>query len=121
MGACAVSQGNSNDSGGTDMCDMGNLFCNSAVVNPDNGVACKDLKYNLKYTVPILNCGRYDGNGQYLQHNCQEFTTTCLKNPAMVETLEAAPTGFPNSAPTAVVKLEQPVLGRPPEWPENDF
>merc|ERR1719367_1382942 len=108
--ACAVSQGNSNDSGGTDMCDMANLFCNSDVVNPDNGVACKDLKYKLEYTVPMLNCGRYDGNGQYLQHNCQEFTTTCLRNPATTE-LEAA----------SVVKLEQPVLGRPPEWPENDF
>merc|ERR1719192_341348 len=109
--ACAVSQGNSNDSGGTDMCDMANLFCNSDVVNPDNGVACKDLKYKLEYTVPMLNCGRYDGNGNYLQHNCQEFTTTCLRNPATAA-LEAAP---------AVVKLEQPVLGRPPEWPENDF
>merc|ERR1712223_232696 len=49
----------------------------------ENGTACKDVKYNLQYTVPYLNCGRYDGGGQYLQHNCQDFTQACLKNSAL--------------------------------------
>merc|ERR1711992_155556 len=35
--------------------------------------------------VSLLNCGRYDGNGQYLRHNCQDFATTCLKNAATLE------------------------------------
>jgi len=83
VNACSVSQGNSNNDGGTSMCNMGNLFCNTSVKNPENGVACKDVKYNLSYTVPMLNCGRYDGGGQYLQHNCQDFTTTCLRNSAL--------------------------------------
>merc|ERR1712207_32271 len=88
---------------------MGDLFCNSSVENTENGAACKDVKYNLQYTVPYLNCGRYDGGGQYLQHNCQDFTQACLKNSA----LEALPAAAP--------KLEQVVLGKPPEWPDNSF
>jgi len=90
VNGCSVSMGNSNNDGGTNMCNMGDLFCNSSVKNTENGVACTDLKYNLQYTVPYLNCGRYDGNGnQYLQHNCQEFTSTCLKNAATAEELES--------------------------------
>jgi len=106
VNACAVSQPNSNNSGGTDMCDMGNLFCNSDVKNNQNGVACTDLKYKLSYTVPYLKCGRFTGGGQYLQHNCQDFTQTCLRNP----TTRALAT--PEIAPAV---LE----GRPPEWPAN--
>jgi len=83
VNACSVSQGNSNNDGGTNMCNMGDLFCNSSVKNTENGAACKDVKYNLQYTVPYLNCGRYDGGGQYLQHNCQDFTQACLKNSAL--------------------------------------
>merc|ERR1719203_2011328 len=64
VNACSVSQGNSNNDGGTNMCNMGNLFCNTAVKSTQNGAACKDVKYNLDYTVPYLNCGRYDGQGQ---------------------------------------------------------
>jgi len=109
VNACSVSQGNSNNDGGTNMCNMGDLFCNSSVKNTENGAACKDVKYNLQYTVPYLNCGRYDGGGQYLQHNCQDFTQACLKNSA----LEALPAAAP--------KLEQVVLGKPPEWPDNSF
>merc|ERR1712176_528463 len=89
MNGCSTSMGNSNNDGGTNKC-------------------------NLEYTVPYLNCGRFDGNGnQYLQHNCQEFTTTCLKNP----TTSALEAPMPEQAPA----LERPVLGRPPEWPENNF
>jgi len=83
LNACSVSQGNSNDDGGTNMCNMGDLFCNNSVKNDQNGASCKSVKYNLSYTVPMLNCGRYDGGGQYLQHNCQDFTTACLKNTAL--------------------------------------
>jgi len=115
MNGCSTSMGNSNNDGGTNMCNMGDLFCNTSVENTENGVKCTDLKYNLEYTVPYLNCGRFDGNGnQYLQHNCQEFTTTCLKNPTTKSSLEAP---MPEQAPA----LERPVLGRPPEWPENNF
>merc|ERR1712003_109371 len=104
VNACSVSQGNSNDDGGTNMCNMGDLFCNNSVKNNQNGASCKSVKYNLSYTVPMLNCGRYDGGGQYLQHNCQDFTTTCLKNSALKAPL-----------PEAAPKLEQIVLGKPPE------
>jgi hypothetical protein len=85
VNACSVSQGNSNNDGGTNMCDMGNLFCNTSVKNTENGVACKSVKYNLSYNIPYLQCGRYDGNNQYLQHNCQDFTETCLRNQAALE------------------------------------
>merc|ERR1719192_2223716 len=83
VNACSVSQGNSNNDGGTNLCDMQNLFCNSATKNPDNGVTCKAVKNDLTYTMPYVECGRYQGNGRYLQHNCQDFETTCLKQPAM--------------------------------------
>jgi len=106
VNACAVSQPNSNNSGGTDMCDMGNLICNSDVKNSQNGVACADVKYKLSYTIPFLKCGRFTGGGQYLQHNCQDFTQTCLRNSA-TEALAVNPPKTP--------ALE----GRPPEWPAN--
>jgi len=85
VNACSVSQGNSNNDGGTNMCNMGDLFCNTSVKNPENGVACKSVKTNLQYTIPYLECGRYTGGGQYLQHNCQDFATTCLRNAALEE------------------------------------
>merc|ERR1712176_1256912 len=83
VNACSVSQGNSNNDGGTNMCNMGDLFCNTSVKNPENGVACKSVKTNLSYTIPYLECGRYENDGQYRQHNCQDFATTCLRNAAM--------------------------------------
>merc|ERR1719362_1117510 len=107
VNACSVSQGNSNNDGGTNMCDMGNLFCNTSVKNPQNGVACKSVKYNLEYTIPYLQCGRYTGGGEYLQHNCQNFATTCLKNAALESTV------MPAQAPVE--------LGRPPEWRNPNF
>merc|ERR1712213_67037 len=109
VNACSVSQGNSNNDGGTNMCNMGDLFCNTSVKNPQNGVACTNVKgVNLQYTVPYLNCGRYDGQGnpdQYLQHNCQDFVQACLRNPT------SAPTSL--ELPAEAPKLEQVVLGRP--------
>merc|ERR1719362_2584210 len=36
VNACSVSQGNSNDDGGTNMCNMGDLFCNNSVKNNEN-------------------------------------------------------------------------------------
>merc|ERR1719436_789323 len=112
VNACSVSQGNSNNDGGTNMCDMGNLFCNTSVKNPENGVACKDVKTNLSYTIPYMECGRYTNDGQYRQHTCQDFATTCLRNPAMSFALEL---------PAAAPKLEIVDLGKPREWPNPNF
>merc|ERR1711981_613534 len=76
----------------------------------ENGVACKSVKVNLSYTIPYLQCGRYDGNDQYLQHNCQDFTQTCLRNQAATTSLELP---APMTAPA--------VLGRPYEWFNPNF
>merc|ERR1719433_1357842 len=83
VNACSESQGNSNNDAGTNMCDMGNLFCNSSTRNGNNGVACKPIKTDLQYTVPYLECGRYRGDGRYRQHNCQNYENTCLRQPSM--------------------------------------
>merc|ERR1719219_3292762 len=61
---------------------MEDLFCNSGTQNGQNGVACKPLKTDLAYTIPYLECGRYRGDGRYREHNCQQMTSTCLKNPS---------------------------------------
>jgi len=77
---CSVSQGNSNNDGGTNMCNMEDLFCNSDTVNTENDVSCTTVSKDLTYTVDYLECGRYTGTGQYREHDCQDFTTTCLKD-----------------------------------------
>jgi len=95
---CSESQGTSADSGGTDMCDMFDLFCNSGTTNPDNGVSCKPVKYNLKYTINSEECGRYVFENEYAAHQCQNAETTCLKNPSFMNEEHVK----------AVANLEQP-------------
>merc|ERR1719336_1877176 len=85
VNACSVSQGNSNNDAGTNMCDMGNLYCASTEKNPQNGVACKPVKTDLKYSVTYLECGRYRNDGRYRQHQCQPFAETCLKQASVEE------------------------------------
>merc|ERR1719410_2918242 len=75
---CSVSQGTSADSGGTDMCDMYDLFCNSSEKNTENGVSCKPVKTDLQYTITSEQCGRYVGE-MYMGHECQQANPTCLK------------------------------------------
>jgi len=79
---CSVSQGNSNNDAGTNMCNMQNLFCNSDTKNEDDGVACKTTTKDLTYNVDYLECGRYTNGNQYREHDCQDFASTCLKNPS---------------------------------------
>merc|ERR1719159_2387357 len=81
VNACSVSQGNSNNDGGTNMCDMMDLFCNSSEKNTNTGVTCTPVKTNLAYTVKYLECGRYEEDGQYRQHQCQNYEDTCLRTP----------------------------------------
>jgi len=76
---CSESQGTSANDGGTNLCDMFNLFCNSSEKNPQNGVACKPIKTDLKYTIDSEECGRYVFGNIYAGHQCQNALTTCLK------------------------------------------
>merc|ERR1719499_144874 len=75
---CSVSQGTSADSGGTDMCDMYDLFRNSSEKNTENGVSCKPVKTDLQYTINSEQCGNYFGE-VYVGHQCQAANPTCLK------------------------------------------
>merc|ERR1719410_1817245 len=79
---CSVSQGNSNNDAGTNLCNMNNLICNSDTMNADNGIACKTVTKDLDYPVDYQECGRYTNGNQYREHDCQDFATTCLKNPS---------------------------------------
>merc|ERR1712061_773522 len=92
------------------MCNLQNLFCNSATVNtaanPD--IACTPIKTDLNYDITYMECGRYKGNGEYQQHACQDFTTTCLKQPSKTTTALEALMGKMN-------------LGAPPEWDHPGF
>jgi len=76
---CSESQGTSANDGGTNLCDMFNLFCNSDAKNPQNGVACKPVKTDLKYKIASEECGRYVFSNIYAGHQCQDRLTTCLK------------------------------------------
>jgi len=76
---CSGSQGTSANDGGTNLCDMFDLFCNSSEKNPQNGVACKPVKTDLSYTIDSEQCGRYVFNQIYATHQCQNALTTCLK------------------------------------------
>jgi len=76
---CSASQGTSANDGGTNLCDMFDLFCNSDAKNPQNGVACKPVKTNLQYTINSQQCGRYVFGQMYATHQCQDALTTCLK------------------------------------------
>merc|ERR1719266_1902202 len=76
---CSESQGTSANDGGTNLCDMYNLFCNSSETNPKTGISCKPVKTNLKYTINSEECGRYVGK-DYMGHQCQEANPTCLVN-----------------------------------------
>jgi len=89
VNSCSVSQGNSNNDAGTNMCNMSNLYCNSSEKNPQNGVACKKVKTDLQYTVSYQECGRYRGDGRYRQHTCQNLAETCLRQASLEE--EQAP------------------------------
>merc|ERR1711941_70374 len=95
---CSESQGTSANSGGTDLCDMWDLYCNSDAVNPDNGVHCEPVKFNLKYTINSEECGRYVFENEYAAHQCQNAETTCLKNPSFMNEEHVK----------AVANLEQP-------------
>jgi len=85
---CSESQGTSANDGGTNLCDMYNLFCNSSETNSQTGVSCKPVKTNLQYTIKTEECGRYVGP-QYLGHQCQAANPTCLKTKTMRNSLEA--------------------------------
>jgi len=79
MYACSASQGTSANDGGTNLCDMFNMFCNSSEKNSKTGVACKPVKTNLQYTIASKECGRYVGQ-MYMGHQCQNAVSTCLVN-----------------------------------------
>jgi len=79
---CSVSQGNSNNDAGTNMCNMQNLICNSSVKNYEDGVGCKSVTQDLDYDISYMECGRYTVINQYREHDCQDFAETCLKNPS---------------------------------------
>jgi hypothetical protein len=85
---CSESQGTSANDGGTNLCDMYDLFCNTSEKNPQTGVTCKPVKTNLQYTINSEECGRYVGN-TYLGHQCQQANPTCLKTATMRNSLEA--------------------------------
>jgi len=85
---CSESQGTSANDGGTNLCDMYNLFCNTSETNPQTGVSCKPVKTNLQYTIKSEECGRYVGP-QYMGHQCQAANPTCLKTATMRNSLEA--------------------------------
>jgi hypothetical protein len=85
VNSCSVSQGNSNNDAGTNMCNMSNLYCNKNEKNPQNGVACKSVKTDLQYTVSYQECGRYRGDGRYRQHTCQNLAETCLRQQSSLE------------------------------------
>jgi len=76
---CSESQGTSANDGGTNLCDMFDLFCNSGETNPQNGVSCKPIKTDLKYQITSQECGRYVFANNYAGHQCQNRLTTCLK------------------------------------------
>jgi hypothetical protein len=79
---CSESQGTSANDGGTNLCDMYNLFCNSSEKNTKTGIACKPIKTNLQYTIASEECGRYVGQN-YMGHQCQAANPTCLVNTQM--------------------------------------
>lgn len=115
---CSESQGVSADSGGTDMCDMFSLFCNTETKNPENGVQCKYVKYDLKYTIVQEDCGNWAGF-LHLRHECQNRVTDCLKTPIVgghantPAPKTSAPTAQTTAAPTkttAKPKLEATAL-----------
>jgi hypothetical protein len=80
---CSESQGTSANDGGTNLCDMYNLFCNSSETNSKTGVSCKPVKTDLAYTINSEECGRYVGE-QYMGHQCQQANPTCLVNTQML-------------------------------------
>jgi len=109
--ACSVSQSNSNNDAGTNMCNMGNLVCGSKTKNYQNGVACKVEKTDLQYTISNFECGRYRTDGQYRAHNCQRFTTTCLRQRSLEE-----------SAPAPLLEgTMEVVLAAPRDYPNPNF
>merc|ERR1719262_1574017 len=103
--ACSVSQSNSNNDAGTNMCNMMNLFCNSGVENGQTGVKCAAVNSDLQYSVANLDCGRYRNDGRYRTHQCQDFATTCLKQQSVESIFLSA----------------LPELGRPQDEREKDF
>jgi hypothetical protein len=93
---CSESQGTSANDGGTNLCDMFDLFCNSSEKNPQTGVACKPIKTDLKYTINQEQCGRYTFGNNYAGHQCQNAQATCLKvanaeHAAILDVLEDPP------------------------------
>jgi len=102
---CSVSQGNSNNDAGTNMCNMNNLFCNEMTKDYENGVGCKSLITDLAYDTTYQECGRYKGNGQYREHDCQDFVNTCLKDQPLQQKMT----------------LEQSILYKPAEKRNPDF
>jgi hypothetical protein len=72
---------------------MYNLFCNKSETNPQTGVSCKPVNYNLQYTIESEECGRFVGE-TYLGHQCQAANPTCLKTPTMRNSLEAPQRAF---------------------------
>jgi len=116
---CSESQGVSADSGGTDMCDMFSLFCNTEAKNPENGVQCKYVKYDLKYTIEQEDCGNWVGF-LHMRHQCQDRITDCLKTPIVGGHANTpAPKPAPaktTAAPKLAFTLEETPEGLEGEW-----
>merc|ERR1719411_20929 len=83
VNACSVSQGNSNNDAGTNMCNMRDLIC------ADDGCSATG-KDKLDYNIATEWCGRTAGRA-YLVHECQDFATTCLVNKNGAAKLAAPP------------------------------
>merc|ERR1719350_2094800 len=112
VNSCSVSQGNSNNDACTNMCNMGNLFCNSDAKNGQNGIACKSVTQELQYNVDYFECGRYRNDGRYRQHQCQDFATTCLRQPSALA----------EESPEEPVPMDlEAVLGAPRDMRHDDF
>jgi len=78
--ACSESQGLSAADGGTNFCDMFDLFCNSKDCDPDSDEnCCKVLKYDLTYTISEKKCYPFFFN---CPANRDDELKTCLRMPS---------------------------------------
>jgi len=80
--ACSESQGLSAADGGTNFCDMFDLFCNKT--DCANGNCCTVLKNNLSYTIESKECYPFFFN---CPKNKAAELNTCLKMPSSEEEL----------------------------------
>jgi len=78
VSACSESQGLSAADGGTNFCDMFDLFCNKTDCDDGND-CCNVLKYNLEYKILQKQCTPFFFN---CPANRQAELNTCLKMPS---------------------------------------